>query len=228
LTVYESSGAPTPAKLSKTAQKKAARAARLEKKQMTANKLQLTEFSSIEHSAPYSEESPQPYPVESQNSLDVSARVKSLSPVQMPPATDVDAQLDHQEMQPLSMDSKWITQKADPFYRPTSKLAEQLLNEDINSDTAHPKVDVREAEQTRKMQNVITRTLWTFIMIGGFIGMFRLCPETPYVPQFLMNFCRIITAWACVSDSSSHVMSKPGLQRSDCTFFVAISRARFV
>jgi phosphatidate cytidylyltransferase len=28
----------------------------------------------------------------------------------------------------------------------------------------------QEAEQVKKRQNVVTRTLWTFIMIGGFIG----------------------------------------------------------
>jgi phosphatidate cytidylyltransferase len=32
------------------------------------------------------------------------------------------------------------------------------------------KQDVQEAERTKKRQNLVTRTLWTFIMIGGFMG----------------------------------------------------------
>lgn len=33
-----------------------------------------------------------------------------------------------------------------------------------------PKPPAQDAEQTKKRQNVLTRTLWTFIMIGGFIS----------------------------------------------------------
>lgn len=32
------------------------------------------------------------------------------------------------------------------------------------------KQDIQEAERTKKRQNLVTRTLWTFIMIGGFMG----------------------------------------------------------
>jgi phosphatidate cytidylyltransferase len=30
--------------------------------------------------------------------------------------------------------------------------------------------DTQDAERTKKRQNLVTRTLWTFIMIGGFLG----------------------------------------------------------
>ncbi|KAG9316651.1 phosphatidate cytidylyltransferase [Chiua virens] len=33
------------------------------------------------------------------------------------------------------------------------------------------KQDIQEAERTKKRQNLVTRTLWTFIMIGGFMGL---------------------------------------------------------
>lgn len=35
------------------------------------------------------------------------------------------------------------------------------------------KQDAQEAERTKKRQNLVTRTLWTFIMIGGFMGKAR-------------------------------------------------------
>lgn len=34
----------------------------------------------------------------------------------------------------------------------------------------HEKVPVQDSEKVKKRQSFITRTLWTFIMIGGFIG----------------------------------------------------------
>jgi phosphatidate cytidylyltransferase len=32
--------------------------------------------------------------------------------------------------------------------------------------------DPQEVERTKKRQSILTRTLWTFIMIGGFVGMY--------------------------------------------------------
>jgi phosphatidate cytidylyltransferase len=33
-------------------------------------------------------------------------------------------------------------------------------------------LDPKEVERTKKRQSILTRTLWTFIMIGGFVGMY--------------------------------------------------------
>ena len=45
----------------------------------------------------------------------------------------------------------------------------------------------QDTEQAKKRRNVLTRTLWTFIMIGGFISMHF------YLP-FLAGYARLTTA----------------------------------
>lgn len=46
------------------------------------------------------------------------------------------------------------------------------------------KQDAKEAERTKKLQNLVTRTLWTFIMIGGFMG------KVPHPSLTILDFIR--------------------------------------
>ena len=42
------------------------------------------------------------------------------------------------------------------------------------TETSGPTPSSKEIEKSKKFQSFLTRTLWTFIMIGGFIGMFTI------------------------------------------------------
>lgn len=63
-------------------------------------------------------------------------------------------------------------------------------------------VPSRDTEKAKKRQSFITRTLWTFIMIGGFIG--------AYLLQFSWRFhspdCRSTTPRSCVHDSTRYAL----------------------
>ena len=62
--------------------------------------------------------------------------------------------------------------KAEVYSRPIAQLQE-LAPPRTQADVelaVKTKQDVQEAERTKKRQNLVTRTLWTFIMIGGFMG----------------------------------------------------------
>lgn len=43
-----------------------------------------------------------------------------------------------------------------------------------DTETPGPAQGTKEAERSKKLQSFLTRTLWTFIMIGGFISMFSM------------------------------------------------------
>jgi hypothetical protein len=71
------------------------------------------------------------------------------------------------------------------------------------------------AEQTKKRQNVATRTLWTFIMIGTFLGM-----SPVIILSVIFNYLSSsLTPGAYVYDSSGHAMSDPRLSRGHGAIF---------
>lgn len=61
---------------------------------------------------------------------------------------------------------------ATPTAPPTKEKAPVKLPQDNHAATPPPQQLVQEAEKSKKRQSFLTRTLWTFIMIGGFIGMY--------------------------------------------------------
>lgn len=60
---------------------------------------------------------------------------------------------------------------ATPNAPPMKEKAPVKPPQDNHVKTAPPQQLVQEAEKSKKRQSFLTRTLWTFIMIGGFIGM---------------------------------------------------------
>ena len=72
-----------------------------------------------------------------------------------------------------------------------------------------------DAETAKKRQNVLTRTLWTFIMIGGFIGNYPLNVLRSICSYFL---CRFTAPWTCLLNSFGYVMPDLGLPGGYHTF----------
>lgn len=88
-----------------------------------------------------------------------------------------------------------------------------------------PAAQGQDTESAKRRQNALTRTLWTFIMIGGFIGTYMYLRVSIFI---LVNHhvFRTITSWAHLHDSSRPVMSNTGLQRSNGFVFLKDGRPR--
>lgn len=66
-----------------------------------------------------------------------------------------------------------------------------------------------DAENVKKRQNVLERTVWTFIMIGGFIG--ELC-AIPSSSSTNSPSSRSLTSWSWVHGPARNVVSNTGIQ----------------
>lgn len=80
---------------------------------------------------------------------------------------------------------------------------------------------INDAERVKKRQAVLERTLWTLIMIGGFIG--RYLPWV-YLTDLLMS-SRLATHGTCVHDSVGDGVPGFGLQRGHGTILTEIGHA---
>ena len=85
-----------------------------------------------------------------------------------------------------------------------------------------PTPSPQEVEKMKKMQSFLTRTLWTFIMIGGFIGTFAV--HVYRVSTLHSN--RAVALGTHVYDSSGYALSSFGLSGSDSIVFAQVSNAR--
>lgn len=151
--------APEPVKLTKTAMKKAAKAARLEKQKKTKH---LTQADSAETDSPAASSPPDSPPGSIANPVKVLDEESQRPPTleSQPPAES--------ETQSIVAEQSDDLKEAAPA--PSFSLAEP---EKVHRQPdPNPPVKTVDAEKAKKRQNVMTRTLWTFIMIGGFIGMF--------------------------------------------------------
>ncbi|KAK2463249.1 hypothetical protein APHAL10511_004904 [Amanita phalloides] len=61
-----------------------------------------------------------------------------------------------------------------PFKKPDSMESVERTEPKITATPTPPVPNPQDAEKSKKMQSFLTRTLWTFIMIGGFIGLLLL------------------------------------------------------
>jgi phosphatidate cytidylyltransferase len=186
--VYPYSEPPKP---SKSALKKAAKTARTEKRQQQkAAKNRISDNSQGESS-----ESPVATAYEPIKVLHGSYEIvpatpdsknASLSvPDEAPLETTVDLTAAHidgnvhdgisspEPSYPTSMDTSGRN-SPDPLDDPTAdkNSYEDPLNEELQLALQNKLDRQQAAERTKKKQNAITRTLWGFIMIGGFIGTF--------------------------------------------------------
>jgi len=89
---------------------------------------------------------------------------------QSPPSVSRRAQpttVDQPPSQNLSSSSS-STKQAPPFSGPVPRSANNVKGPAIASSP--PKTDAEAEKASKKGHNVLVRTLWTFIMIGGFLG----------------------------------------------------------
>lgn len=182
-----------PQKPSKSALKKAARAARLEKKQQERAAAKLLRDASANSSQPSS--SPLlgtlEHPLELSETDSPSVGDASLPDTAHPGTTN--GQLHHSESptpettrepepepKPIAASSipepsdhkveedRLVTQPTPPVQQPVITV---VPAPEIVSQPAAATATLQADNPERKRQNILTRTLWTFIMIGGFIGM---------------------------------------------------------
>ena len=66
-----------------------------------------------------------------------------------------------------------------------------------------------DAENVKKRQNVLERTVWTFIMIGGFIGELYAIPSSSSTNS---PSSRSLTSWSWVHGPARNVVSNTGIQ----------------
>ncbi|KAF5370601.1 hypothetical protein D9758_002046 [Tetrapyrgos nigripes] len=184
---------PPPPKLSKTASKKAAKAARLEKLKKQPDAVQKKQPPVAENHISTSDVAPFPEPVQApeipaQNPFETAnaapdvpaepvvefATVVSDAPQDAPHISEVphsppelfvslqrevspqnSNHVDHVDESTKEQQTMHSTEKTEP-------------EQPLQSNTVTPSSD---AELAKKRQNIFTRTLWTFIMIFGFIGL---------------------------------------------------------
>ena len=80
----------------------------------------------------------------------------------------------------------------------------------------------QEVEKMKKRQSFITRTLWTFIMIGGFIGAAVISIFAFFSDRTLSG--RLATHGSCLYDSPCHVVSDTCLSGGYCFILFEISK----
>ena len=80
-------------------------------------------------------------------------------------------------------------------------------------------------ETAKKRQNVLTRILWTFIMIGGFIGNYPWTKFSQIYPTHIFLY-RFTASWTCLLDSFGYVMSNISLPGGNRTFLSENCSAR--
>ncbi|KII92443.1 hypothetical protein PLICRDRAFT_102774 [Plicaturopsis crispa FD-325 SS-3] len=174
-------------KPTKTALKKLARAARLEKQQKqkprpSSNERPTPEAPTPEPTLPPPVADIAPVAIVSEPIPDVAVPV-DVEPAteklpQPPPTTNGYApKTDALQPQPDVLQpppvASIISTSAETSIQSSPEPPFLALKEDL--PTIQPRVaTAQEAEQTKKRQNMLTRTLWTFIMIGGFIGLLLL------------------------------------------------------
>ncbi|KIM69750.1 hypothetical protein SCLCIDRAFT_19537 [Scleroderma citrinum Foug A] len=142
-----------PAKPSKSQQKKAAKLARTEKRKQlkAATKVDLSDGAPIPEGDPVKTETDKP----------------EAEPVTQEAEHDqLEAQSDAREAEHNKLEEEPDTRGAEP--RRLQAEPSKLRAEPDKSEAEREKL---EAERSKKRQNMITRTLWTFIMIGGFVGL---------------------------------------------------------
>ena len=176
-------------KISKSAQKKTSRQ---EKKQKVSSKSQRTEsphagdsLTSISPSPKLSQLQLEP----SSNPVQLASPAEPLAKASQPPADNLRAPASHsldfvqqpavtpnhqvQDRATLPPPSTSSNISAEPAVVNVSKEQHgQVSQSKQRTPLPLTKGDARESEklEEKKRQNVVTRTLWTFIMIGGFIG----------------------------------------------------------
>ncbi|KAJ3977622.1 phosphatidate cytidylyltransferase [Lentinula raphanica] len=165
-----------PIQMTKTARKKAAKAARQEKLMRRAeskpNGKAVVEELNPSRTGAEAPEEPLDDVKDSEPELDVQPAPQVPNHVAVPPPPeDVSPSNNHIELsQPVRMPALSAPKPA-----PEPKKEPVVPNSDLNiASTPLPPpahAPPPDAETVKKRQNILTRTLWTFIMIGGFIGL---------------------------------------------------------
>jgi hypothetical protein len=222
-----------PAKPTKSAQKKATRTARIEKRQLrkAANPKGLgsqTTSSSDNDAVDALHGS-------AQNPVAISDEAATLGNANMlqDPVPDTSSHTPQTDIIHQAADREPSTHILLPEY-PTSapndpgphhKLPAPRPSPDRDVELAMQRKAEREVESTKKRQNVLTRTLWTFIMIGGFICALAL-PCLPNYDANLNRYIRLSPLGSCVSSLASPALPDTCLPGSHCPVLAQICHSR--
>lgn len=149
-----------PAKPSKSQQKKAAKHARTEKRKQlkAATKVDVSDSAPIPEGDPVRTETdkPEAEPVTEQAEHD---QLEAQPDERGAERNKLEEEPDKREVEPDKLQEEPRKLQAEPHKLPAELHKSEAEREKL------------EAERSKKRQNMITRTLWTFIMIGGFVGM---------------------------------------------------------
>jgi phosphatidate cytidylyltransferase len=168
LNTQQASRSVTAQKPSKTAQKKAVKAARLEKKQQKAVAKGRT--------SPHQPQSGSSSPMTDEQSLPSIGTYDN--PLELISAADTETQsLPPDEVHTVenghTKRPESIQKKLEPTHAPVPSPNPLPTKESVVLPVEQPDLSL-ESEQKKKRQNALTRSLWAFIMIGGFISEFDL------------------------------------------------------
>lgn len=104
----------------------------------------------------------------------------------------------------------------EPFFKEKPSIETESApaaetKQEVKSETlpkfSDPAAVALQAEKAKKRQNILTRTLWSLVMIGGFIGMFPFILLTSKFKSFLSP----IVARSCVHGSAGHTLPIVGV-----------------
>ncbi len=219
------------AKLSKSAIKKANRLARIERKQRLKRQSQPTEKESDTPEQATVPSEPQHAHFIEFDEIELSQPqlVEPRGILEAKPHDEVNGLLG-EKVQPIE---SYMHLKADNHSAGVTPLSEpQLRNnttpnvemipvstngsaaQDIHKDEL---LNAQVVEQAKKRQNVLTRTLWTFIMIAGFLGE----PNcTNRWSCYMMVVISVYEPWTYLHDTSGHAVSNFGLSGSHCVILL--------
>ncbi|KAF9071727.1 cytidylyltransferase family-domain-containing protein [Rhodocollybia butyracea] len=157
-----SSEPPAPPSMSKTAQRKAAKAARQQKLQAKKQP----------NGVPPGTSAPSSESAEIVSETVVETSTELTEPLELEPVDETPVVPDRVPEPPIEATS--IAAVDLPQSTPELKsesTPEPAPVEIPETPPSHPPANIDASEQVRKRQNVLTRTLWTVIMIGVFVGL---------------------------------------------------------
>lgn len=102
---------------------------------------------------------------------------------------------------------------------------EQLVEQSLSAPPLPMHETTPDAEKVKKRQSFITRTLWTFIMIGGFIGTYF---TTLYALQDIEVTFSFVASWTYIYGPAGHALSNTCLPRSDGVVLSEIHETRII
>lgn len=232
---------PAESKLSKSALRKAARQARIENKQQQRAEARKRRAEASQGSPTSSPSPPEESPLNSTPanlnlpSLEAKLEIPNIIPPEPIPQPEREEVIVEPRLEPLIEPSipsprqpqpENIPQYADGSLQQTAKetysgaeLVRGTKSHDnaVIDGTVSPLENaMSEAEKEKKRRNMLTRTIWTLIMIGGFIG--ERCAVSSWEID-LIGLYRAADLGPCLYDCSRFALSNTCLSGGYCSLF---------